>query len=93
MADGDADVDPMAINARGLQFDFDEPVHGTIKLTEEDGTDLNWLSNVAGQTATLSPVAGQELTYETVYVVEIDVQDGSGNIFQTRIFFVTKPME
>ena len=89
--DGDADVDPAPINAGGLRFDFDEPVTGTIKLTDEAGVDLNWVATVAGQTATLTAVAGQEMINETTYKIEIDVQDGAGNQTQGTITFVTKP--
>ena len=91
VADGDADVDPAPINAGGLRFDFDEPVTGIIKLTDEAGVDLNWVATVAGQTATLTAVAGQEMVNETTYKIEIDVQDGAGNQTQGTITFVTKP--
>ena len=90
VSDGDTDVDPAPINAGGLRFDFDEPVTGTIKLTDEAGADLNWIANVADQTATLSAVAGQEMANETTYKVEIDVKDGAGNANRTTITFVTK---
>ncbi len=93
VADGAADVDPAPINAGGFRFDFDEPVTGSVKLTDEAGADLNWIANVAGQTATLTAVAGQELANETTYKVEIDVADGSGNALQSSITFVTKPKE
>ena len=88
---GDADVDPAPINAGGFRFDFNQPVTGTIKLTDEAGANLNWTGHVAGSTATLTPVAGQELVNETTYKVEIDVQDGRGNSLQGTITFVTKP--
>ena len=88
---GEADVDPAPINAGGLRFDFDEPVTGTIKLTDEAGADLNWIATVAGQTATLTAVAGQELVNGTTYKIEIDVQDGVGNRTTATITFVTKP--
>ena len=91
VADGDADVDPAPINAGGFRFDFDEAIAGTVKLTDEAGADLNWIVNVAGQTATLTAVAGQELVHDTTYKIEIDVQDGAGNPLQVTITFVTKP--
>ena len=89
--DGAADVDPALINQGGLRYDFNERITGTIKLTDEAGADLNWIGAVAGQTATLTPVAGQELVNETTYKIEIDVQDGAGNPLKTTITFVTKP--
>ena len=91
VADGDADVDPAPINAGGFRFDFDEGVTGTIKLTDEAGADLNWIGTVAGQTATLTAIVGQELVNETTYKIEIDVKDGEGNGLQVTITFVTKP--
>ena len=91
MADGAADVDPAPINAGGFRFDFDEDVTGTIKLTDEAGADLDWVATVAGQTATLTAVAGQELVNETTYKIEIKVQDGAGNSLYATLTFVTKP--
>ena len=88
---GEADVDPAPINASGLLFVFDEPVTGAIKLTDEACADLNWTGTVDGRTATLTPVAGQELANNTVYKIEIDVQDGGGHRFRATITFVTKP--
>lgn len=94
VADGAADVDPAPINAGGFRFDFDEPVSGTVKLTDEAGADLNWIANVAGQTATLTAVAGQELANETTYKVELDIKDGAGNaLAASTLTFVTKPKE
>ena len=78
-------------NAGGFRFDFDESITGTINLTDEAGANLNWIANVAGQTATLTPVAGQELVNETIYKIEIDVRDGADNALRTTITFVTKP--
>ena len=91
VTDGSNDVNPAAINASGLRYDFDEDVTGTIKLTDEAGVDLDWQANVSGRTATLTPIAGQELVNETTYKIEIDVRDGAGNPLQMTITFVTKP--
>ena len=88
---GEADVDPAPINASGLLFVFNEPVTGAIKLTDEACADLKWTGTVDDRTAALTPVAGQELANNTVYKVEIDVQDGGGNRFRATITFVTKP--
>ena len=90
VSDGDVGVDPAVMNA-GIRFDFDEPVTGTIKLTDEAGVDLNWVATVAGQTATLTAVAGQEMVNETTYKIEIDVRDGADLPLQRTITFVTKP--
>ena len=91
VADGTVNVDPAPINAGGFRFDFDEAVTGSVKLTDEAGADLNWIASVAGQTAMLTPVAGQELVNETTYKIEIDIDDAAGNRTQGTITFVTKP--
>ena len=93
VADAAADVDPAPINAGGFRFDFDEPVTGSVTLTDEAGADLNWIATVQGQTATLTAVAGQELANETTYKVEIKVADAAGNELNSTITFVTKPKE
>ncbi len=91
VADGTTNVNPALINASGFRFGFHEAVTGSIKLTDETGADLNWIANVGGQTATLIPIAGQELANETTYKIEMDFQDGAGNALWTTITFVTKP--
>ena len=91
VADGVVDVDPAPLNAGGIEITFDEAVAGTIRLTDEAGVNLNWIATVAGQTATLTAVAGQELVNETTYKIEIDVHDGAGNQLKATITFVTKP--
>ncbi len=91
VTDGTVNIDPAPLNAGGIEITFDEAVAGTIKLTDEAGADLNWIANLAGQTATLTAVAGQELVNETTYKIEINVHDGAGNPLQTTITFVTKP--
>ena len=89
--DGEWNVDPAQINAVGFRLDFNEPVAGTIQLTDEAGNSLNWMVNIVDWTATLTPVAGQELVNGTIYKIEINVQDGAGNPLETTITFVTKP--
>ncbi len=78
------------INSK-IYYSFHEAVAGSIKLTDEAGADLNWIATVAGQTATLTAVAGQELVNETTYKIQIDVHDGAVNRLETTITFVTKP--
>ena len=91
--DGLTDVDPAPINAAGIEITFDEDITGSIKLTDEAGNDLNWIGSVAGSTARVTPIAGQELAHQTTYKIEIDVRDGAGNRTQATITFVTKPKE
>ena len=92
VTDGANDVDPAAINA-GIRIDFDEAVTGTVDITDEAGTSLKWTASVSGQTATLTPVAGTEAANETTYIIDINVNDGSGNNLAQKITFVTKPKE
>ena len=91
VADGSTDVDPTPINVHGFRFDFNEDVTGTIKLTDEGGVDLNWIGSVAGQTATLTPIAGQELVNDTTYKIQFNVRDADNSPLKTTITFVTKP--
>ena len=89
VAHRDEKVDVGPINAVGFRFDFDEPIIGNIKLTDEGGESLNWIANVLGQTATLTMVTGKELVGARTYKIEIDVKDGVGNQTKQTITFVT----
>ena len=86
---GENNVNPGPINAAGLQFHFNESVTGIVKLTDAAGVNLNWLSNVAGQTATLNVFAGQQLNHEQTYIIEIAVADAAGNTTRRILQFVT----
>ena len=86
---GDIKIDIGPINAGGFRFDFDEPIIGSIKLTDEAGVNLNWIANVLGQTATLTVVPGKELVDGKTYKIEIDVKDGADNKTKQTITFVT----
>ena len=89
VSDGDVKVDVNQINAVGFRFDFDEPIIGSIKLTDETGNSLNWIANVLGQTATLAVIPGKELVGSRTYKIEIDVKDGADNNTKRTITFVT----
>ena len=89
VANGEIKVNHRSINAGGFRYDFDEPVTGSIKLLDGSGIALNWIASVAGQTATLARVTGQNLLPASTYFIEIDVQDTAGNPSQIRIVFVT----
>ena len=86
---GEDKVNPGPINAAGLQFHFNESVTGIIRLTDAAGVNLNWLSNVVGQTATLIVSAGQQLIHEETYIIEIAVADAAGNTTRRVLQFVT----
>ena len=89
VAHGAKKINPAPINAGGFRYDFNEPVTGTIRLTDEAGADLGWIGHVAGQTATLTPVAGWELVNSVTYKIVIDVRDSVGNRTRSTITFVT----
>ncbi len=89
VANGEIKVDSMRINAGGFRYEFDEIVTGNIRLLDGSGIALNWVANVAGQTATLARSTGQPLLPESTYFIEIDVQDAVGNLSEIRIVFVT----
>ena len=86
---GEVNVKPDPINAAGFQFHFNESVTGVIKLTDEAGGNLNWLSNVAGRTATLIVFAGGKLIRGETYIIEIAVADAAGNTTRKILQFVT----
>ncbi len=71
--DGERNVDPADVHREGIRVTFDKAITGSMKLTDEAGTDLNWIGWVDGQTAALDVIAGRELDYETTYKIEIDV--------------------
>lgn len=87
--DGDIKVDPDKINNSGIRIDFDEPITGSIELTDEAGTDLKWIGVVAHQTAVLVPPSGRELVHGTVYIIHINVEDVNHNIHESEIWFTT----
>ena len=73
VAAGDQDADPDVLNAGGIRFDFDREVRGNITIQLEDGESLDWIAAIAGKTASLTVVAGQELRHGVVYVIHIEV--------------------
>ena len=90
VADGKTGVNSGMLNAGGFQFDFDEQVTGSIKLTDEAGADLDWFGSVVGRTATLVPTLGKDTVKGTTYKINIDVRDPSGNRTRKTITFVTE---
>ena len=95
IADGENNVNPEPINAGGVRFDFNEP----LKLHKidilHDGKSLWWIgagiSEGVTQTLRLTPVAGQELQFDTEYVIKIYVQDLACQGFRFKIRFRTMP--
>ena len=89
VSNGEDQVNATAINVGGMRFDFDESVTGSIKLVNNSGINLNWVANVSGRAAILTPGAGRKLGFESTYFIEIDVWDAAGNPSQIRIIFFT----
>lgn len=89
VSNGEDKVNATAINVGGMRFDFDESVTGSIKLVDNSGINLNWIANVSGRAAILTPGAGRKLGFESTYFIEIDVRDAAGNPSQIRIIFFT----
>lgn len=78
--DGDSDVNIRQIlHDGGFSFDFNEPIIGSIKLTDEGGRNLNWKANVSGQTAMLAAGTGRPIAGQTTYKIEIDVRSLANN--------------
>lgn len=90
--DGEKDVDPDDVFEDGITVIFSEPVVGRLMLLD-GGDDVGWLSEIDGDTITLTGFAGQELSNETEYEVAGIVSDGAGNETAISITFVTKPKE
>ncbi len=89
VADGEVEIDPDLLNADGIYVMFDEHVYGAIELRFEKGSLVGWTGIVEGNTAELYPTEGNELDFETPYVVEMEVSDAAGNISYYSIAFVT----
>lgn len=98
VADGDADVDLVPLNAGGFRFDFDRP----LKLYRVDlrlgGKSLGWRprgvvdhENI-GQTVLITPVAeSQLLKFDTEYLIAMYVLDHACYRSNLHIRFRTKP--
>jgi hypothetical protein len=95
VSDGDADVDPGPINTDAkIEIKFSEPItKQSLNLTLEDGTSLNWLSKIDGDTVVLELTKGNDIGNETTYKVAGKVSDAAGNETDVDITFVTKGKE
>ena len=97
VADGDDNVDPGPLNARGIQFDFDEDINRyKIDLRLKDGASLGWLphglvKNNMGRRIQIIPVAGAPLEFDTAYEIDIFVEDRGCWTTDFTIGFRTKP--
>ena len=93
--DGDADVDPERINANGFRFDFDEDLKLYKIAILHEGKPLNWIPHAIADhvtpIVTATPIFGQELQFDTEYVIKIYGQNLACRGFHLEIRFRTKP--
>ena len=90
VTNGEKDIYPEGLNRDGIIIEFDEGIaYSSLRLTNEDGTDLGWLPTVKDNKVTLTPIAGKKLGHETSYVVRGVVRDGMGNKTDVELTFVT----
>lgn len=93
--DGQDNVDPEPLNAKGIVFKFDED----LKMRKVDflleGKPLHWtgtgLSDHVAPTVILTPNADEELQFDTEYVIKMYIQDLACHSFRFEIRFRTKP--
>jgi hypothetical protein len=89
--DGDAGVDPEAINADGIVLEFSETIVKTALEVQSGGAKVgNWTATKDGSTITMEPSAGAELVNETEYEVVGSVEDAAGNETDVSVTFTTK---
>ena len=93
VTDGVEDADLEVLNRDGIIIEFDEDIAwSSLKLTYEDGTDLDWVSTVKDNKVTLTPIEGKELVHETSYIVSGTVRDDVDNETDlTLTFIAVKP--
>ncbi len=101
VADGDNNVDPEPLNANGIQFVFDEAIKTyRIDLRDHKGASLNWLphdlvNNDRGKRITHIQIMRADgaplLKFDTVYKIDIFVEDFGCWTSEFKIVFRTKP--
>ena len=92
--DADSDVDPEAINHRGIiEIVFNEAVVGSIELQTESGDDAGWIGKVEGNKGILELVKGKEIRGNAIYIIKGKVADAAGNELTISIIFATKAKE
>ncbi len=92
---GEDNVDPDPINAGGFRFDFDEDLKLHKIAILLDGEPLYWLpvdmTHLVTHVVTLRATAGEELQFDTEYVIKIYVQDVICQSSRFEIRFRTMP--
>ena len=97
--DGDADIDPEPFNANGIRFGFDQDIRRYwIDLRDRAGASLGWLprglvehENIGNQIQIMRAEGAPLLEFETVYLIDIFVQDSCCWNSDFRMTFRTKP--
>ena len=99
VSDGEADVDPEQLNANGIRFDFDEHIRRyKIDLRLRDGASLGWLprglvkpENMVRHIKIIPAEGAPLLEFNTVYEIDIFVEDFGCLTTDFTIMFATKP--
>ena len=88
-------VDPEQINMGAIVFKFDEDLKMRKVDFLREGKPLWWagtgLSDHVSPVVLLTPIAGQELQFDTEYLIKMYVQDLACHSFRFEIRFRTKP--
>jgi len=99
VADGAADIDPEPLNANGIRFRFDRDIRRYwIDLRDRAGASLRWLprglvegENIGNQIQIMRAEGAPLLEFETVYLIDIFVQDHCCWSSDFQMTFRTKP--
>ena len=97
--DGDADIDPEPLNANGIRFRWDRNIiKYRIGLYDSKGASLRWLprgpvegEDIGNQIQIMRAEEAPLLEFDTVYIIDIFVQDRCCWISDFRMTFRTKP--
>ena len=97
--DGQTDVAPEPLNANGIHFEFDEPIRKyEIDLRLHEGASLGWLprglverENMERRIQIMPGEGAPLLDFDTVYEIDIFVQDFQCWTADFKIVFATKP--
>ena len=92
-------IDPEPFNANGIRFGFDRDIRRyRIDLQDRAGASLGWLpaglvesENIGNQIQIMRAEGAPLLEFETVYVIDIFVQDRCCWTSDLRLTFRTKP--
>ena len=97
--DGDADIDPEPLNANGIRFRWDRNIiKYRIGLYDSKGASLRWLprgpvegEDIGNQIQIMRAEEAPLLEFDTVYIIDVFVQDRCCWTSDFRMTFRTKP--